>query len=297
MYVKAIEQLGSENATVRIGGVYSLERLGNQNSEYRENIVNVLCAYMRRPFMEPSDVAPGDGGAERRGNESALDAHVEREERDVRICIQRVLFGVLPRARGRNPEQRWGDLHLDLEYATFFDLNVDDVRISSIELDHAVFSGHNYFHDVVLDGFVPVSQVRVHGYVTFYDCIIDTLRFYKCDVRGGLEFDKTTFGDDCDFSMSTFSRLEIRRSTFKGEADFRYAKFKGSTVIASDFLAKADFTGAEIRDQDRNSLLRGSRTKLRDLEWPAGWREDTASDQAMLPLKRVEHDVVGESSL
>ena len=50
LYAKAVEQLGHEKAPVRLGALYSLERLAQDKPERRQTIVNVICAYLRMPF-------------------------------------------------------------------------------------------------------------------------------------------------------------------------------------------------------------------------------------------------------
>ena len=50
LYTKAVEQLGSDKAPVRFGGLYALERLAQDNPAHRQAIVNVICAYLRMPF-------------------------------------------------------------------------------------------------------------------------------------------------------------------------------------------------------------------------------------------------------
>ncbi|WP_242911340.1 hypothetical protein [Actinomadura terrae] len=49
LYVKAVDQLGSDRAAVRLGGLYALERLGQNHPGLRQTVVNVLCAYLRMP--------------------------------------------------------------------------------------------------------------------------------------------------------------------------------------------------------------------------------------------------------
>jgi hypothetical protein len=49
LYTKAVEQLGADKAPVRLGGLYALERLAQDNLGQRQTIVNVLCAYLRMP--------------------------------------------------------------------------------------------------------------------------------------------------------------------------------------------------------------------------------------------------------
>src|SRR4051794_11356941 len=52
-YTKAVEQLGHEQAPVRLGAMYSLERLAQDNPPRRQTIVDVLCAYLRMAYALP----------------------------------------------------------------------------------------------------------------------------------------------------------------------------------------------------------------------------------------------------
>ncbi|MFI6604841.1 hypothetical protein ACIBHX_52220 [Nonomuraea sp. NPDC050536] len=56
-YGKAIEQLGSAQAPVRLGGLYALEQLGQNTPDpaLRQTIVDVICAYLRMPYTPPPD--------------------------------------------------------------------------------------------------------------------------------------------------------------------------------------------------------------------------------------------------
>lgn len=51
LYGKGVDQLGSDKAPVRLGGLYALERLGQDSEDprLRQTIVNVICAYLRMP--------------------------------------------------------------------------------------------------------------------------------------------------------------------------------------------------------------------------------------------------------
>src|SRR2546430_5499357 len=50
LYTKAVEQLGNDKAPVRLGGLYALERLAQDNLAHRQTVVDVICAYLRMPF-------------------------------------------------------------------------------------------------------------------------------------------------------------------------------------------------------------------------------------------------------
>jgi hypothetical protein len=50
LYIKAVEQLRHEKAPVRLGALYSLERLAQSNLEHRQTVIDVYCAYRRMPY-------------------------------------------------------------------------------------------------------------------------------------------------------------------------------------------------------------------------------------------------------
>ena len=56
LYAKAAELLGSGKAAARLAGLYALERLAQDNpgKNFRQTIVNVVCAYLRMPFTPPA---------------------------------------------------------------------------------------------------------------------------------------------------------------------------------------------------------------------------------------------------
>ncbi len=57
-YAKAVEQLGHAEAPVRLGAMYALERLAQDNPSRRQTIVDVLCAYLRMPYAPPMPSKP-----------------------------------------------------------------------------------------------------------------------------------------------------------------------------------------------------------------------------------------------
>jgi hypothetical protein len=63
-YTRAVEQLGHEKAPVRLGALYSLEHLAQDNPEYRQTVVDVVCAYLRMPYTPPSSDRAGRGAGE-----------------------------------------------------------------------------------------------------------------------------------------------------------------------------------------------------------------------------------------
>jgi uncharacterized protein YjbI with pentapeptide repeats len=56
-YTKAVSQLGDNSAPVRIGGVYALERIGNDSTKDRRTIIYVLGAFIRERSRAPRERA------------------------------------------------------------------------------------------------------------------------------------------------------------------------------------------------------------------------------------------------
>jgi hypothetical protein len=218
LYTKAVEQLGHEKAPVRLGALYSLERLAQNNPEHRQTVVDVVCAYLRMPYTVPT---PNEPGAEQVGKavSSADDgdraAHSvpgqdpAREELQVRQTAQRILVDHLrtghasgifmAAAQRRRPSPRrafWSLISLDLTGAALVDFNF---------------------------GWVSVIQARFEG-VTFHR----NAWFYGATLRNSW-FDRATFQDDASFDHATFQGgASFTRATFQGRASFNGATFGAS---------------------------------------------------------------------
>jgi hypothetical protein len=99
LYTKAADQLGSEQAPVRLAGLYALERLAHSTVEHRQTIVDVICAYLRMPYTPPQPSASVLSGSELERKE-----HFE-QERQVRLTAQNILLRRLGVAVQRR--RRW----------------------------------------------------------------------------------------------------------------------------------------------------------------------------------------------
>jgi uncharacterized protein YjbI with pentapeptide repeats len=63
-YTKAIEQLGSDNASMRLGAIYALERIARDSARDRASVIAVLAAYVREQSHDANSwrdvvMAPG----------------------------------------------------------------------------------------------------------------------------------------------------------------------------------------------------------------------------------------------
>ena len=217
LYTKAVEQLGSDKAPVRLGGLYALERLAQDNKHQRQTIVNVLCAYLRMPYRwhEPEDLDPLTG-----------DAHLQ--ERQVRLTAQRLLAGHM-QARSA---VFWEGMDLDLTGAFLFDFTMVEGDIRWASFKAATFMGNTLFLDMAFPDYTNFKEATFLG---------DT-RFIGTTFTGDAQFEDATFRNIAAFG----GYLKSQVVSFAGQAKFQGATFDGQTSFS-----EATFNGRAYFDKSR----------------------------------------------
>jgi Pentapeptide repeats (9 copies) len=307
LYAQAVEQLGHEKAPVRLGALYSLERLAQDQPERRQVIVNVICAYLRMPF---SATTP----------ESALHPEDEpawQQEKQVRLTAQRILAEHLGDNRAKDKRSTdplsprfWPDVRLDLAGATLIDFNLNNGVMTDANFNRATFSGFAGFDGATFDGLPSFDGT------TFSD----GAGFIGTTFSGNAWFDGATFCGDAWFAAATFSgSARFKGTTFQGEAGFDLSTFndkRGYTTFESatftglthfdraTFCSITGFRGVTINAMASMSFERSRvlRPKAKNT-WPTGWRLGTdgtggytvvrANDDASQP---VPEDGSGDAS-
>jgi hypothetical protein len=127
IYARAIDQLGNDQAPVRIGGLRALERLAQNNLAQRQTTVDVICAYLRMPYTLPGEDAP---------TETHPWYEQRRQELQVRLTAQRILAAHL---KPDKLDTFWPDIDLDLTNAQLHKLNLTDCHIRTAEFAGAQF--------------------------------------------------------------------------------------------------------------------------------------------------------------
>jgi Pentapeptide repeats (9 copies) len=199
LYSKAVDQLGHDKAPVRLGGLYSLERLAQNNPEHRHTVVGVICAYLRMPYTPPTPPARATPGVE--PTEQAGEASVRwypdpapaavralaapqaqdpaQQELQVRLTAQRLLADHLRRpprailglaAERRRPSPRrgfWPDTSLDLTGAALIDLTFDEVSVAHALFTGATFHGAAGFDGATFHDYAGFAEATFHDYAGF----------------------------------------------------------------------------------------------------------------------------------
>jgi hypothetical protein len=244
LYTKAIEQLGSDRAPVRLGGLYALERLAQDNPAHRQTIVNVICAYLRMPFSpavpnskpepEAADGQKEPGTESETGTDGIGDTW--QQERQVRLTAQSILAEHLRDDRAEDqqssdpPSSRfWNNIRLDLTAATLIDFNLINGVMADASFHRAAFWGAASFGGATFSGDAQFGGAAFSGDVSFGGATFSgDARFGGAAFSGAAWFDKATFSGDANFHGVAFSGdAQFGGAAFSGAARFGEAAFSG----------------------------------------------------------------------
>jgi uncharacterized protein YjbI with pentapeptide repeats len=250
LYTRAVEQLGSDKAPVRLGGLYALERLAQDNPAHRQTIVNVICAYLRMPFSPtaPAGKPELEATEEPRERDTEAGTRIDaigdtwHQERQVRLTAQRIIAEHLrddraedKRSTGPPSPRFWSDIRLDLAGATL----IDFYFVYGVMAD-ANFSGAAFSGDARFDGATFTGDAWFGGATFTGDAWFEGATF-----TGDAWFTKATFSRHAWFTKATFSR----DARFGGATFSRDAWFEGAT-----FSRDAWFTNALVSGDARFSV-------------------------------------------
>jgi putative uncharacterized protein (fragment) len=228
-YTTAIEQLSSDKASIRLGGVYTLvglvdEWLADEKAipdieERRKEgqvIINNLCAYIRSPFLlaeraeqldEPyaKDLQKNFGG-----DKEKFDADQQtfkqckatlEEERQVRLSIIKEMHEHLHDAE--KPDS-WSGFDYDFSNAHFF---------YPIDFVYSYFGVFSNFSGVTFT---------------------EDANFFGAEFTGDADFSRATFTEGVDFSGAYFTRyVNFSRGSFTGYVNFSGTIFQAEPIFVS----------------------------------------------------------------
>ena len=244
IYTKAVEQLGHEQAAVRLGGLRALERVGQDNVKQRQIIIDVICAYLRMPFDPP---ASGTTGETAEPAEADADA---RQELEVRLTAEKIVTDHLRVPAGASAEDA-ARMVADPDHAFWPGIDVNLRRAVLMRSDFGrCCIGTADFREVTFAERVRFSRSRFTGIV----------RFSRATFSGDASFTGTTFLNDAVFhyavfrAKARFGGADFRRRfwsqdvVFSGPASFARARFGQVALFArARFAEPARFEEAVFR--------------------------------------------------
>ena len=249
-YQKGLEMLGSDVLSVRLGGIYALDRLAKeQPSEYHIPIIKQFCAFVRNPTGKPTEVE--------------LRQQCKKPTAPpLRVDIQEVVTAIGRRSEdGIKEEDTAEGFELDLSGADLRGLRLPDGNLRGVDL-HGSYLMHAYLANVDLRG----------ARCAFARLFMAQLLF--CDLT------------DVDFSWSDLSGSNLFTSVLKNAKLTRTEISTGlerRTTDGQDYvssfaqLTQKQLDAASAEENWPPVIAPG--TKDRDTGEPLVWRRGPAGDR------------------
>ena len=225
-YQKGAEMLGSGVLSVRMGGIYALERLAREHPEqYHIQIMALFCGFVRRP--------PNDGETSpRRAHDDTIPA--------LREDVQAVVAAIAARSKSR--------LAIEQEARTVVDQRVYDSSSVSTPLRTPV-------HD---QGGGHVNEEALLRTGDFYFDPLFALDLRHADLRGvWLRWGGNLAGarlDGADLSRADLTKMNLSEAHFRNAilsgAELTGANLNGARLIGADLSRTisegVDLSGAQL---------------------------------------------------
>jgi hypothetical protein len=191
-FARSVEMLGNEADQVRVGAMHSLVWLANSTPRYKQTVIDVLCAYLRRPFHHPSW---DENGADP-DTVFVKVAPEDQQEQQVRRTAQRLLRDLLS----------WGN-----DKKEYFDLDLTGAALEYFRLDgrrvHRFTARRAQFYGITTLRELEVKKPTLFSGATFHG----RLDLAEAEFKGGLAFTEVTFSakkvDFRDTEVGTFLAL------------------------------------------------------------------------------------------
>ena len=274
-YTKAVEQLGSKEASVRMGGVYTLvglvdEWLEEESIEKYEDrlkegqvIINNLCAYIRSPFTlatqynELDKNSPtSDGVYKDNQQEFYKDNQQEfykdkaefKAEADVRIGIIKEIHSHLRGAEINTPGE-WSDFEYNFSGSTFFypvDLT-NSYYTKPVNFSGSTYQGWANFSGSTYQGWAYFSGSTYQGGAYFTDSTYQGWAYFSGSTyQGGAYFTDSTYKGEANFSRSTYKNLaDFTDSTYQGWANFSRSTYKSEADFSRSIFYSGIYFGQD----------------------------------------------------
>ena len=255
LYVKAIEQLGSDKAAVRHGALYALERVAQNNSDHRQVVTDVICAYLRASHSATGVLDDNRKRTAIRRSHRSSKGHLaaritpvadrrallnsseeRRQEQEVRLTAERILCRHLRPVTKRRPvDTFWPSVNLDLTNATLLEFVLEECIVGNAQFKGARFGGQTSF-----------SRTQFDGNVSFDEAIFDDgASFVGAIFNQAASFSATQFMQESPFAYAEFNGYSrFDGSRFVAPANFRETKFETAFFLHVEYEKEVNFKGS-----------------------------------------------------
>jgi hypothetical protein len=221
-FARSIEMLGNEADQVRLGAMHALAGLARANPAYAQTVVDVLCAYLRRPFFHRayersgSDPDRNDFADPTQTRVDEAEAAEDRE-RQVRLTAQRLLRDLLPPVGSVGAR-----IALDLTGASLEYLDLQSRSVGDVVGRRAVFYGISRLSGTAFSGRVLLTGSVFRGRVELGGARFDQgLSLRDARLLGPAELTSCVFGEFVDLRWEEAADIDLTGSVAAPAAALR----------------------------------------------------------------------------
>jgi uncharacterized protein YjbI with pentapeptide repeats len=250
-FSKAIEQLGSESIHIRLGGIYSLEKIATESPDDHWTVMEVLTAFIREE----------SSAEERRDENGKIMICITEAATDVKAAFTVIGRREVHERSGQSTDKGTFNLNVtNLNGVELSKANLSRVKLRSVSLRSANLDGANLEKaDLSL---ADLSKTNLgEANLLFADLSSTNLEYatlYKtCLVAaemGGANLYRSQF-PFANLSHANLTGANLTHSHLMGarleKADLTGAKLNGSNLVAAD-MKQADLSDANLSDANLN---------------------------------------------
>ena len=226
-YQKGAEMLGSKVLSVRLGGIYALQRLAEESpGQYHIQIMRLFCAFVRLPTRDQS-------------LESGQAVIEPGTLLGIRQDVEAVMQMIGSRAKSRITLEQTADFRLDLRGADLPTAQFLGADLSNAMFHNSNLSGANFANTDLTDSFLSCSDL---SQAQFQNVNFTRTRLGSANLSGAML-------QDADLSWRNLhnvnlSGADLRRANLS-EAIFQDAKASNALLEGAN-LSRASFLGADL---------------------------------------------------
>lgn len=253
-FLRAVELLGSDADQVRVGALHALAGLARSRPGYTQDVLDVICSYLRRPFNHPRHTE----------DLSAEQARDNARWLQVRQTAQRLIADLLPTAG--TPDAPAYDLDLQGATLEYFDLSgrvIGHLRAREVELHES-----NSLRECVFRGPVWFTAGRSRGRLYLTEAVFEErCWFSRFTADGAVDFSGAAFHGETKFAKSTWDgEVTFRDATFDQNIDLSESRFGGGLDLR--------VTGGALTANTYGMRV----STLHDHHLPDSWQLDTTRE-------------------
>ena len=222
-FSKSVEQLGKEKITVRIGGIYALERIANDSPKDFWTIMEVLTSYVRENSPLPPEL----------NEQEIMQRQVELKKlEEVSIDVQAVLTVI---GRREDPEPDRGEI-IDLHFTNLKEANLWSAELQGADLRSANLQG------------ALLGSAELQG-VLLGSANLQGANLRSAELQGAYLMSAELQG--ADLRSANLQRAYLWSANLQ-KADLGSANLQGAN------LKSAELQGANLRSAELQGVLLGS---------------------------------------